>query len=136
MRHELNRAARIALTLLVAVCVTACRASAHAVPGASAAPAQPSVAAPVILTAGPLSLSITSPADNAVVNTAQVVLSGQAPPDTVITVNDTIVVVDASGQFSATLSLEEGPNELVVNASDPEGNEANSRLIVTYEPSS
>lgn len=140
--HRLSWTARIALVLLVAVPIAACGfgpriapgTTPGIVPGASTSPAQSSAAAPIVATAGPLSVSITSPANDTVVNTPQVVLTGTAPPDTVITIDDTIVVVDASGQFSATVSLDTGPNELAIEASDPAGNEASSQLIVTYEP--
>ena len=138
---RVNWAAVIALALLVAVPIAACGPSRLVVPGASPSPGQstslgqqPTVSASILVTAGPLSVSITSPVNDAVVNTPQVVLSGTAPPDTVITIDDTIVVVDASGQFSTTIVLDVGPNELAIQASDPAGNETSSQLVVTYEP--
>ncbi len=139
----MNARGMILVMLVVAGSVLACQAGTLAAPGASTKPAasgastalpQASGAAPMVVTAGPLSVSITSPLDEAVVNTPQVDVTGQAPPETVITINDVIVVVDASGQFSATVLLDEGPNELAIKASDPAGNEADSQLTVTYEP--
>ena len=79
-------------------------------------------------------MMITAPANETVVTVPQVDVTGQAPPDTVITIEDTIVVVDATGQFKATVPLQEGPNELAVVASDVDGNQATTRLIVTYDP--
>jgi hypothetical protein len=79
---------------------------------------------------------ILSPQDEAVVNVPEVEVVGEAKPDTVITLNDEIVVVDQSGTFSVTLALEEGPNEIEVVASDPEGNEVSFELEVTYDPES
>ena len=134
MRHGRPWATPIALALLVAVPVAACGPRPLLVPRASTVPGQPTAPVPALVTAGPLSVSITSPLNDAVVNTPQVVLSGTAPPDTVITIDDTIVVVDASGQFSTTIVLDVGPNELAIQASDPAGNETSSQLVVTYEP--
>lgn len=136
VRHWMNWTAPFALALLVAASAVACRASAGATPAAATSSKQPSAVAPVVRTAGPLSVTITSPLNEAVVNTPEIVVSGQAPPDTVVTIGDTIAVVDASGQFSATVTLDAGPNQLDIQASDPDGNEANSQLTVTYEPSS
>jgi hypothetical protein len=94
----------------------------------------PSQALPIVLTSGPLTVTLTALADETVIDTPQVDVVGQAPADTVITINDTIVVVEASGQFSVSVPLQVGPNELDVIASDPAGNQASSKLIVTYEP--
>lgn len=80
--------------------------------------------------------SILSPEDEAVVNVPEVEVVGEAEPETVITLNDEIVVVDESGMFSVTLLLEEGPNEIEVVASDLEGHEVSLILEVTYDPES
>jgi hypothetical protein len=90
----------------------------------------------MLLTAGPLAVRISAPLDEAVVNAPQVAVTGQAAPETVISINNAILVVDASGAFSTTVPLQEGPNELDIEASDPAGNQASSRLMVTYDPSS
>ena len=149
----LNRWLCFALALVAGMCLTACRTGAGglAVTASSAPAASTSLqastspadsssprvgqATPVVLGSGPLHVTITSPADETVVAVPQVDVAGQAPPDTVITINDTIVVVDATGQFSATVPLQDGPNELDVLASDPAGNEASATLFVTYESS-
>src|ERR1041384_3091882 len=68
---------------------------------------------------------ILSPQDDSVVNVPEIEVTGEAKPDTTITLNDEIVVVDQSGTFSVKLSLEEGPNDIEIVASDPEGNEVN-----------
>jgi hypothetical protein len=122
------------LALLLAAALAACGIANAAVPRVLTAAAHPGAATPIVVTPGPLSVSITSPANDAVVNTPQVTVTGKAPPDTVITVNDAIVVVDATGQFSATVDLDTGPNELAIKASDAAGDETDSQLIVTYEP--
>jgi len=98
-------------------------------PTATIAPAQ---------TSGPetsgLWLQITSPLDEAVVDTAQVDVLGSAPADAVISVNDEILIVGVDQQFKVSVSLEEGPNLIEVIASDEDGNEVSALLTVTYEP--
>jgi glucodextranase-like protein len=79
---------------------------------------------------------ILSPQDGDVVNVPKVKVVGEAKPDTVITLNDEIVVVDQSGTFSVTLPLDEGLNNIEVVASDAEGHETSSELEVTYDTGS
>jgi hypothetical protein len=122
------------IIVVLALCLSACRGGSVAATATAAAGAQPSQAPPIVLNSGPLTVTITSPADETVMDTPQVDVAGQAPPDTVITINDTIVVVEASGQFSVSVPLQEGPNELDVIASDPAGDQASSKLVVTYDP--
>jgi hypothetical protein len=122
------------ITLVLALCLTACGGGTAAAIGTAAAAARPSQTQSIVLTSGPLAVTLTSPADETVINNPQVDVVGLAPADTVITINDAITVVEASGQFSVSVPLQEGPNELDVVASDRAGNQASSKLIVTYEP--
>ena len=133
------------------MCLTACRGGAGGLaitasvsPPALSSPADSSSptdssslpagqATPLVLGSGPLHVTIASPADETVVAVPQVDVAGQAPRDTVITINDAIVVVGANGQFSVTVPLQDGPNELDVLASDPDGNQVSATLFVTYE---
>ncbi len=79
-------------------------------------------------------VKILSPLDGAVVDTPQIEVLGSAPADTVITMDDQILIVGADGQFRASLSLDEGPNVIEIVASDAQGHEVTSTLTVTYEP--
>jgi hypothetical protein len=115
------------------VAPTADPTAAHSAPSTAAPTTLPSEAAPLVLDSGPLKVTITSPADEAVVNSPQVDIVGQAPAETVISVGNVITVVEASGQFSITVPLEEGPNELEIIASDPDGNQVTTNVVVTYE---
>ncbi len=81
-----------------------------------------------------LSLQVLSPQDGAVVNTAQVQVSGTASPGDVVSINDDVVLVGADGQFQTTITLTEGPNLIEVIASDDAGNEKTMELTVTYAP--
>jgi len=85
-------------------------------------------------TSGTLWVHLFSPQDEAVVQTAQISVTGQAPVDTVISLNDEIYVVSADQSFDIPINLEEGPNVLEFVASDLSGNEVTFILTVTYEP--
>jgi hypothetical protein len=115
--------------LILTLLLSACAGGAGAL---SAAPTAP----PVVLSSGSLKVTLTGPADETVVNTPQVDVTGQAPAETVISIGDVITVVEASGEFSIRVPLEEGPNELEIIASDPNGNQVTTTLVVTYEPGS
>ena len=77
-------------------------------------------------------LTITEPQDETMVYSADLVVRGQTEPDAVVSVNDAVVDVAVDGKFSTTLTLEEGPNLIVVLASDFEGNEASASITVIY----
>lgn len=79
-----------------------------------------------------LPLVVTEPEDESTVNTSEVTVRGETNPDAVVTVNEIVADVDADGKFSATVSLEEGPNVIEVYASDFEGREAGEVLSVIY----
>jgi len=83
---------------------------------------------------GTLWLNILSPLDQAVVDVAQIEVVGQAPPGTVVSINDEILVVGPEGQFTTAVTLVEGPNVLEIVASDAEGTEIDTILTVVYQP--
>lgn len=51
-----------------------------------------------------------------------------------VTVNDRIAVIDGNGKFSLIVSLNEGQNDLVVQAIDQAGNKTETTINVTYTP--
>ena len=83
---------------------------------------------------GDLSIQLFSPKDGEVFNTPEIQVSGRAPAETVISINDQIILVTKTGEFSVPVSLEEGPNVIELVASDMDGNELNIILTVMYEP--
>ncbi len=83
---------------------------------------------------GPLSVIITSPEDGAEVQTNRVTLEGEADPETVINIDDQLIVVDAGRKFTTPLTLQEGPNIIEITASDPDGSQGTSYLTLTYDP--
>ncbi|MBM4445403.1 MAG: hypothetical protein FJ020_08930 [Chloroflexi bacterium] len=80
-----------------------------------------------------LPLAVTQPQNESVVNTAVILVKGTTNPDAVVTVNGTVADVDADGNFSVMVTLEEGPNLIEVYASDFEYREASEILTVVYE---
>src|SRR5713101_4754196 len=104
--HAKNGSVCFARVLVAGLFLAACRSGAGGLsvtasssPQASQATSpQASQATAVVLGSGPMRVTITSPADETVVAVPQVDVAGQAPPETVITINDTIVVVGATGQ--------------------------------------
>jgi glucodextranase-like protein len=101
---------------------------------AASQPAPAATSAPPASNAGPLTLQVLSPQDNAVVNTPQITVSGVSSPGAVVSVNDDILVADATGQFQDLVMLSEGLNLIEVVASDTSGTEISAELTVTYEP--
>jgi cytoskeletal protein RodZ len=80
-----------------------------------------------------IALTIISPTNGATVTTAKVVVTGKTKPNAEVFVNDEETVADASGNFSVTLSLDEGDNPIVISANDDNGNVAEKELIVNYD---
>jgi len=85
-----------------------------------------------------LFLEVTGPEDESEVATSTIAVSGTTIPDAVVSVwVDSVVEiaeVDEDGNFSVMVNLEEGPNIIEVIASDWEGNEESTTLIVFYIP--
>jgi hypothetical protein len=79
------------------------------------------------------SLKITEPADESVVKTDSVSLSGTVPVNAEVTVNGISVAVE-KGNFTAMVELEEGPNSLEIRASDGKGYEETRILNIVYLP--
>ncbi len=95
------------------------------------APASTPSQAPVQLD---LFLSIGAPADESVVNESTVTVQGRTTPDAVVSINEQVAAVDASGAFSMRLTLEEGPNTISIVASNFQGKQASMVLTVIYVP--
>jgi archaellum component FlaF (FlaF/FlaG flagellin family) len=81
----------------------------------------------------PFTLTINSPADQAVVSQPSVEIRGEVSTDMVLSINDDIYIFPA-GIFTVTVSLQEGPNVIQIVASDMSGNEIDQILTITYQP--
>jgi len=92
---------------------------------------------PPIVSSGsnePLWVKILSPEDGATVTTQAVKVIGQAPTETVITINDEIILVQQDQSFEVEILLQEGSNLIDIVASDLSGNEIYIPLTVFYTP--
>jgi len=78
-------------------------------------------------------LTVTEPQDETTVHAADIVVKGQTEADAVVSVDGVTIEVGADGKFSTTVTLEEGPNLIQVDASDFEGNEGSIVLTVIYD---
>lgn len=87
------------------------------------------VAAVVTLDTVPPTLTVTSPADGALVNSNGVRVIGSWTDAPIVTIND-IPVSTSNGDFDEQVGLAEGANELVVVAQDDAGNRVEVRIQV------
>ena len=84
----------------------------------------------------PPSLNITSPSDNQSFSKDQntAVIKGTTDADVKVIVNGFWAIVDDSGNFSYTLSLQNGDNHIKIVATDPAGNKNEKEVKVNYSP--
>lgn len=68
-----------------------------------------------------------------IVQDADFVIKGRTAPYAEVFVADQQLTADANGNFSTTVTLDEGENVIVVLANDAEGNFAEETIIITLE---
>lgn len=83
-----------------------------------------------------IKLEISTPANDALVSTSSITVSGNTSPKSQIIVNTPISAYntqsDDQGNFSISINLEIGANEVKVTAVDQNDNQIDSDLTVTY----
>jgi hypothetical protein len=82
-------------------------------------------------------LSITSPADGTAFygpKSKQITIEGITEKDAQVQINDRWVIVDSSGNFSGTFSLNDGDNTFNVKSQDQAGNTEETSITVNYTP--
>lgn len=83
-----------------------------------------------------LTLSITSPEDNTVSEEENISISGSTKAGAVVVViypeGEKILEANDNGQFSTSISLSSGSNDIEVSAYDKEGNKDTKTLSVVY----
>lgn len=89
---------------------------------------------PTISPSQMLRLLIINPANGSTVTNPLLIIKGITSPKVEVLVNEVEAVADSQGNFSVTLTLDEGENYIVIVASDEDGNSAEQELIVNYEP--
>ncbi len=100
--------------------------------GSSSADTQ-QVSTPIKVSSGPFTLTVFSPADQAILSNPQVEIQGEVSSDAVVTINEDTYVIN-TGPFKQTVTLEEGLNNIQIVASDMDGNEVDLILTITYQP--
>ena len=88
---------------------------------------------PVSLVSG-ITLTVSSPSNNTTVSNSSVTVKGKTVAAAEVFVNDSVTKADDNGNFSVTLSLEEGDNYILVVANDAAGNYSEKELNITYAP--
>lgn len=81
-----------------------------------------------------ITLSVTSPSNNTTVAVPTVTVKGVTKAGADVSVNEKDTVAGQSGNFSATITLEEGDNYIIVVAVDADGMVAEQELTITYTP--
>ena len=72
--------------------------------------------------------------DGSIVKTNKVIIKGVTIPKAEVFINDLELVADAKGNFSGTITLEEGDNPISIIAVDENGNSSEEEITITYEP--
>jgi len=93
-----------------------------------------SVTVYVVLDTVPPNLTITAPANGTLTKQQWVQVWGTVqPPESFVEIRGNQAATDFSGNFSSFVSLEEGPNVVLVNATDPAGNTARASVNITLD---
>lgn len=80
-----------------------------------------------------LPLTITTPSDKSTVTTSSLPVKGKTGAKAQVAVNDIDTTADANGNFSATVTLDEGENTIFIVVNDATGNVTEKELTITYE---
>lgn len=86
----------------------------------------------LVRTIAEISLTVTSPQAGATVTNSRLTVTGKTSPKAEVYVNEAELFADSAGNFSATITLDEGENPVVVTAVDENGNMAEKDFVVTY----
>ena len=79
-------------------------------------------------------LLVTEPEDQTVVSASMQPVAGRTAPDAIVSVNGVGVEVDEAGDFSTTVTLEQGPNLIEVVGTSPDGRVLSAVLAVIFRP--
>jgi hypothetical protein len=80
-----------------------------------------------------ITLTVNSPSDNTTVTSDRLVVRGKTVAGAEVFVNDAETKADQSGNFSVTITLDEGENYILVVANDALGNYSEKEITVIYE---
>jgi len=80
-----------------------------------------------------ITLTVSAPADNTTVTSSNLVVRGKTVAGAEVFINDAETKADGNGNFSATITLDEGENYILVVANDAAGNYSEKEITVVYE---
>lgn len=84
----------------------------------------------------PAELEITNPEKAETTHKAtghSYTVTGQTEPESTVLINDRLARVTPTGQFSASIRLEEGNNEIKINVTDKAGNKTEETVYIKFE---
>lgn len=61
-------------------------------------------------------------------------ISGKTEPKATLKINNHLVILDQEGNFSYSLTLSEGENNILIEAEDQAGNKTKKEITLTYSP--
>lgn len=102
--------------------------------GSSVSTGSPAPTQPAGGSSTKISLLISSPLNGATVTRSSLTVRGKTAANAEVFVNELETKADASGNFSISVTLDEGENYIIVMANDAAGNVAEAELTVTYNP--
>lgn len=81
-------------------------------------------------------LEISEPGDGTKIKGGdkKVKVSGNTNPDSFVTVNGFAVIVNNEGNFTTSISINDGENKILVVATNPVGNSTQAERTITYDP--
>lgn len=79
-----------------------------------------------------INIDITEPKNGSTTTVANILVKGQTVPNADVIVNEKEFKADTQGNFSTTITLDEGENTIYVAANDENGNFAEKEITVTY----
>lgn len=79
-----------------------------------------------------ISLTVSSPGNNTTTSSESISVKGKTVAGAEVFVNDVETRADASGNFSVTITLDEGENYILVVVNDALGNYSEKELTVIY----
>ncbi len=81
-------------------------------------------------------LEVSFPVDNATLSRADktITVTGQTDPDNTVSINSFRAIVENGGKFSYQLTLNDGDNQITIEAQNPAGLTTQKQLKVTYNP--
>lgn len=132
MKKEIILAIGVGAILLIAGALMVRRQVKNQVYSYSIAPTVTPIVTPKPKMSG-LTLAVSTPSNGVLIKTNKTIVMGKTVPNAEVLVNEIEVKADAKGNFSATLTLDEGENTILVFANDADGNYAEKQLTVVSE---